>query len=96
MELIMFTKQHRVNSISDIPQNSKFIVIYNDQETSMGHDYGPPDPKPTMETYNVVKLLAFIEEEHLKEWIKQNQNKKFTVIKYEPLTIKTELLISLS
>lgn len=46
--------------------------------------------------YNVVKVLAFIEEEHLKEWIKENQRNKFTIVKYEPITIKTEILISLS
>ena len=87
-------------STDQIPQNTQFIVFLDDSFSCMGDNYGPPDPPPRMETHNTVRLIAFDTEESLTSWIKSNSEsyskKSFKILPYKPLTLSTEVKISLS
>lgn len=78
----------------------EFIILVNDSETVMGHDYGPPDPPPTWETHNKLTVVSVKDEAALIEWIEQNtrsyRSKTFKVLQYKPVTIKTETKIVIS
>lgn len=92
--------QKYISSTDQIPQNTKFLVLLDDSFSCMGDNYGPPDPPPTMETHNIVRLIAFDTEESLTSWIKSNSEsyskQSFKILPYQPLKISTEVKISLS
>lgn len=97
MEKRRFTK--RVSHVADIPPTTQFIVLHDDSYSAMGHDYGPPDPPPSMETTYHLTTLAFDTEEELLEWITQNEasrsKKRFVAMPYKPLSVQSEIKIKL-
>lgn len=90
-----------INHVGDIPQTTQFLVIHDSSYSAMGHDYGPPDPPPSMETTYTTVTVAFDTEEELLAWIEHNNSqpnyskKKFVVVPYKPLVVKSEVKISL-
>jgi hypothetical protein len=92
-------KKH-INSISNIPVNTQFIALVNSSYSKMGDDYGPPDPPPTMETYEEIQVISFDSEDSLSIWIKENSEsrskKVFQILKYTPVKVSTEIKLIFS
>lgn len=91
-----------LRQLSDFDKHQpKFIVMYDETFSYMGADYGPPDPPPQMESETRAQMIALHSEEELAEWIRENQGfqysrpKPFKVFRLEPVTVKTEISISL-
>lgn len=91
-----------LTKISDYDKhNPKFIILVDETHGYMGADYGPPDPPPTMEYETRANYTALMSEEEVIDWIKDNQEtkygspKKFKVFKIEPVSINTEIKVSL-
>ncbi|MNG30502.1 hypothetical protein D3C84_1161280 [compost metagenome] len=66
----------------------------------MGHDYGPPDPPPQMETETLMRMLAFETQEQVLRWIeyhnKSSRPNTFRIFKVEGVKLVTEVKLSLS
>jgi hypothetical protein len=81
-------------------EQTEFIVLVSDSYSAMGFDYGPPDPPPSMETTEYVSVVAIKDEEELIAWIadhtRRSHHKAFKVIKYQPVTIETQVKITVS
>lgn len=86
--------------LSELPETTQFIVIHDDSYSAMGDDYGHPDPKPSMETHHQPRVIGFDTEAELVEWIKKNESagyskKCFRALRYQPLSIQTEVSIKI-
>lgn len=91
----------RLKTISDYTKlKPKFIIAYDECFSYMGHDYGPPDPPPSMEYDTSATYLAMESEEEVLAWIKENQEtkygkpKQFKVFEFNPVNVTTEVKIS--
>lgn len=79
--------------------SAKFMVVEDDSYTAMGHDYGPPDPPPTMETHNTIRVTMLHTEEEVVAWVKQRSEdryaKAYQIFKVDPVNINTSISVSL-
>lgn len=88
-----------ISRVSELPESTQFVLIYDDSYSEMGHDYGPPDPPPTMETVNHTSVIGFDTEAELIEWVTRNDSsyskKRFVILPFKPLKIQKELSIKI-
>jgi hypothetical protein len=90
----------RLKDFDKLP-NTKFIIVCDKTESHMGADYGPPDPPPKMETSTYLTMVGLDTEEQVTDWILDKAKKTsstggpFKIFKITPVTIKTEVKITL-
>lgn len=99
------TYKRQVHKVSDFNkpeiQGAKFMVMIDDSYTSMGHNYGPPDPPPSMETHEIIKCIMLHSEEEVVAWVKEQTNdnswkkKAYKIFKVDPVNINTSISVSL-
>lgn len=107
-ELALYRKiyQQSVYTIRDFkkPTNvgAKFMVVIDDTYSCMGDDYGPPDPPPTMETHNIMRVVMLHDEAEVQAWVKNHTERKgfgspkaFQIFKVDPVTINTSISVSI-
>ncbi|MNC23977.1 hypothetical protein D3C75_720170 [compost metagenome] len=95
-----------VHTVKDFkkPANvgAKFMVVIDDSYSCMGADYGPPDPPPSMETHNTIRVVMLHDEAEVASWVKNHTESKgygspkaYQILKVDPVTISTSISVSI-
>lgn len=81
--------------------NTMYLVLVDDSRSYMGLDYGPPDPPPSMETMNFVRVIPLESDEQLRVWVEHHTKpsayttpKPFKVFQVSPVEIRTRVEIN--
>ena len=96
-----FVRRYLRSTSDYVKYKPKYIIAYDETFSYMGADYGPPDPPPTMEYETRATYLAMMSEEEVLEWIKENQESKFSkpkefkLFEFNMVNVTTEVKISL-
>jgi hypothetical protein len=81
-----------VEKIEDIPADTHFFAVLDDSLSYMGADYGPPNPPPSMDTINILRVIPFSSKEELDDWVSDKINDRFTkgykIFSVKPMLVK--------
>jgi len=92
----MYRRQHRVNSISEIPPGTNVLAI---EESSQTIDSGYGDRgQPDYITQTIQTLWRFDDEEAMIDWITKahDQKKKYRVISVTPHEVSIQIKVDVS